>query len=247
VRSNQKLCGADCDSTNVARVSLGEISPNKKKDATVRCQATLTSPSSALAHSDDTDDVVPENYSFDVLDENACPSSSFISTRSTPTSTAPTTKPEGFSSHGAVGVGIVPTAATIASPSSSNADDGKQKEVVERMIAAAKKKFNALAAKDQLALIQNIVVDVGFDQTRKEWVTDLFCADTPYPLDNESLNIEREKWEMNAIILLLQQSNEWKTSSEAAREGVFWELRKEMQVLRQKRDDHDRNLLDGNI
>jgi hypothetical protein len=164
-------------------------------------------------------------------------------TRSTPTSTAPTTasKPEGFSSHGAVGVGIV------ASPSSSNADDGKQKEVVERMIAAAKKKFNALAAKDQLALIQNIVVDVGFDQTRKEWVTDLFCADTPYPLDNESLNIEREKWEMNAIILLLQQSNEWKTSSEAAREGVFWELRKEMQVLRQKRDDHDRNLLDGNI
>lgn len=151
VRSNQKLCGADCDSTNVARVSLGEISPNKKKDATVRCQATLTSPSSALAHSDDTDDVVPENYSFDVLDENACPSSSFISTRSTPTSTAPTTasKPEGFSSHGAVGVGIV------ASPSSSNADDGKQKEVVERMIAAAKKKFNALAAKDQLPYSEN--------------------------------------------------------------------------------------------
>jgi hypothetical protein len=82
VRSNQKLCGAGCDSTNVARVSfsLGEISPNKKKDATVRCQATLTSPSSALAHSDDADDVVPENYSFDVLDENACPSSSLNST-----------------------------------------------------------------------------------------------------------------------------------------------------------------------
>jgi hypothetical protein len=42
-------------------------------------------------------------------------------------------------------------------------------------------------------------------------------------------------------------NKEWGTISEAAQEEAIWRMRKEMQVLRKKRDEHDRNLSDGNI
>ena len=127
----------------------------------------------------------------------------------------------------------------------------KEQMKAKQMLAAATKDFNALAAnaEDLHALVQAVVVEVGFDQNRQKWVADLFNPNTIYDLENESFNIEREKWELNVrlYLYLLMQTKEWGTIDKAAQEEAIWRMREEMQVLRQKRDEHDRNLSDGNI
>ena len=113
---------------------------------------------------------------------------------------------------------------------------------------AATTAFNALSDKDLHDRAKQIAVDIGFDPSRQKWVVDLFDPDNcPYDLNNETFKIEREKWELIIKSNILEQSKEWEKMSKDARVEAFWIMREEMQVLREKRDAHDRKLPNGNM
>jgi hypothetical protein len=76
---------------------------------------------------------------------------------------------------------------------------------VEKMLAASKKYFVALTGEELQTVIQEFFAELGFDHNRRKLVANLFDLQTPYDLlENESFEIEREKWELTARVYLLK-------------------------------------------
>ena len=101
-------------------------------------------------------------------------------------------------------------------------------------------------SKNLLDNLDQLLTNAGFSDSREKWIRSLFDPNFDYK-DNPSFIIERKKWELNLKLYQMMQSQEFKAMNTEARNNKVWKLWDEMQVLKEKRQDHDRKLKGGNI